>query len=175
MINSAELEWRQNGGGFGMEGLVGRNNQQEREKASVGYSFQGSHGYGIQEGDTLILALEWPSWWLVLRGLGWRNIIVITKEKLKGKSFWKDSFRSEWKRRAWSEWLVTCRTIETTGGIVWLQGPSKFLVETLDLFKKYELGPSCVVMGSEDLLERVKPREGMFWNRLGHQDVGGCV
>ena len=58
-----------------------------------------------------------------------RHIIVITKEKLRCKAFWKDSFKSEWKRRAWSEWLVTCRTIVTIGGIVWLQGPSKFLVE----------------------------------------------
>ena len=70
MINSAELEWMQRKYGFNMEGLEGRNNIQEKDQDSVGYSFQGSHSCSIQEGETLILALEWPSWWLVLRGLG---------------------------------------------------------------------------------------------------------
>ena len=55
---------------------------------------------------------------------------------------------------------------------MWVQGPSRFLFEILDLFNKYELDLKCVVMGTEDLLERAGAREGIFWNKLEHQEVG---
>ena len=58
MIDSAGLEWKEKRGVFGMEELDGLNNKKEKERVSEGYSFQGSHDYGIQEGETLILAFE---------------------------------------------------------------------------------------------------------------------
>ena len=45
---------------------------QDRGQDDLGCSFQGLFRSGVQAIETVVLALERLSWWLVLRGLGWK-------------------------------------------------------------------------------------------------------
>ena len=104
--------------------------------------------------------------------MGWKAVTVITKKRVKGKSFWKDSFKSDFKRCAWSEWLVACQRMERLGGLVWL-GPTDFLVDILNLLEKYKLRLKCVLVGPEELGEKAGLRQEIFWYKLSHLNVGG--
>ena len=53
----------------------------------LGWSFKGWMGLTPLEEETVVLALNWPSWWLVLNSLGLKKVSVVTKERLKEKSF----------------------------------------------------------------------------------------
>ena len=65
--------------------------------------------------------------------------------------------------------------MELLRGIVWLQGPSGFLIETLNLLQKVCLRLRCMVIGHESLLGEVKSKEWLFWNKLSHLEVAVVI
>ena len=55
----------------------------------LGWSFSGCIRNLVPEAEVRVFADEWPSWIWVLSGLGWKNIVVFVRKRVKFKKLWK--------------------------------------------------------------------------------------
>ena len=72
----------------------------------MGWSFKGLVMQMVVDTQAIVIAEDWSSWLLVLRGLGWLNVEVLVKRKLRYKQVWKARGLEGVKFRAWSEFKM---------------------------------------------------------------------
>lgn len=115
-------------------------------KNEMGWSFKGCVERQSMSTPALILAEDWPSWILILRGLGWTKFVVLVKNKLKFRNMWKSMSDINVSFHAWSELKTICLSLFKINVWIWIEGSEEFL-NTLGVFVK------GLVEGCDDKVE----------------------
>ena len=96
-------------------------------KSQLGWSFRGHVEKISFKNLSVVFAESWPGWVFVLKGLGWKNMVVLVKNKLKFKHLWKNISDNNVIFKAWSERRNVLSSLKEKDSTIWMEGSYEFV------------------------------------------------
>ena len=141
---------------------------------SLGWCFRGCIEDRVVDVLGIVIAEDWPSWALVLRGLGWNRLFVLVKNKLKYKKLWKSKDLFDLDLLAWSELKGFLKISKDSLAWVWMEGSKAFLSQSIKTLMEVAPGLKRIGVCLEDGSFGEQEVKGE-WVKLAHEDVGGLT